>query len=197
MNRTQSFQRAQNHLLKSAEVKCATADYCLEDIVTAAERIVDTFRIGNKLLLCGNGGSAADCQHMATEFTSRLTKEFVRPALPAIALTLDSSFLTGFANDYGFDDVFVRLVEAFGKPGDVLLGISTSGNSTNVIRAVQAARSRQLITIALMGNGGALRDLVDVAITVPNDSTQYIQEAHLAVEHIICDLVEQALYGHS
>jgi len=187
INRDQSLRRAQGHLLESAEIKRATAAACLESIVTVAERIASAFRSGNKLLLCGNGGSAADCQHMATEFTNCLTKDFVRPALPAIALTLDSSFLTAFGNDFRFDDAFSRQVEADGKPGDVLLGISISGNSTNVIRAVQAAKAGQLNTIALIGNRGKLLDMVDLAVTIPSDSTQYIQEAHLAVE--------QALYA--
>jgi D-sedoheptulose 7-phosphate isomerase len=156
--------------------------------------IVQAFRAGGKLLLCGNGGSAADCQHMAAEFVSRLTKTFERPGLPAIALTTDSSFLTAYANDCGFDGVFERQVQALGQPGDVVLGISTSGNSPNVVRAVRRARAAGLRSIALTGDGGLLGSLADVAIAVPSTDTQHIQEAHLAIEHLICWLVERELF---
>jgi D-sedoheptulose 7-phosphate isomerase len=147
-----------------------------------------------KVLLCGNGGSAADCQHMAAEFVSRLTKEFERPGLPAIALTTDTSFLTAFANDCGFEGIFERQVQALGKPVDALIGISTSGNSPNVILAVEAARAASMRTIVLTGSNGRLAGIAHVAIAIPSTNTQYIQEAHLAVEHILCELVEQALF---
>lgn len=163
-------------------------------ILAAAKVIADTFRSGGKLLLCGNGGSAADCQHMATEFTSRLTKDFPRPALPAIALTTDTSFLTAFPNDVNFEDIFTRQVEALGKPGDVLLGISTSGNSPNVIRAAETARRIGLRVLTLTGAGGRLVTLADVAVAVPSNVTTHIQEAHLAIEHAICDTVERLLF---
>ena len=120
------------HLIASAEVKLRTGELCAEPILAAADLVAGAFRGGGKLLLCGNGGSAADCQHMAAEFTSRLSADFVRPALPAIAMTTDTSFLTAYANDFDFEGVFARQVEALSKPGDVLLGISTSGNSKNV-----------------------------------------------------------------
>ena len=166
-----------------------------EPILAGARLLVDCLHGGGKILICGNGGSAADCQHMATEFVSRLTKDFERPGLPAIALTTDTSFLTAFANDCGFEGVFERQVQALGKSGDVLVGISTSGNSMNVIRAVEAAQASKMHTIALTGCGGHLAGMADVAITVPSTNTQHIQEAHLAVEHILCDLVERAVFG--
>ena len=182
------------HLLEAAEVQRLAAEQCGPAILRAADLIAESFRQGGKLLLCGNGGSAADCQHLATEFTSRLSAEFVRPALPALALTTDTSFLTAYPNDYDFESVFARQVEALGKPGDVLLGISTSGGSKNVIRAVETARSRALKTVVLTGSRGPLRDLADVAVSVPSESTQHIQETHLAIEHLICHLVERALF---
>lgn len=183
------------HLLESAEVKREIAEKCIDSILTAANLIVDTFRSGGKVLLCGNGGSAADCQHVAAEFVNRLTVDFERPGLPAIALTTDTSFLTAFANDCGFEGVFERQVRTLGKPGDVLIGISTSGNSTNVIRAVEAARAANMRTIVLTGSSGRLAGMANVAISVPSANTQYIQEAHLAIEHILCGLVERYLFG--
>ena len=171
------------------------AERCVDSILAAADLIAETFRSGGKVLLCGNGGSAADCQHMAAEFVNRLTKDFERPGLPAIALTTDTSFLTAFANDCGFEGVFERQVQVLGKPGDALIGISTSGNSTNVIRAVEAARAADMQTIVLMGNNGRLAEMANVAISVPSANTQYIQEAHLAIEHILCGLVECSLFG--
>ena len=167
----------------------------LAQIAGGAARIASAFRDGHKLLLCGNGGSAADCQHMATEFVSRLTKERDRRALPAIALTTDTSFLTAFANDSGCDEVFARQVEAFGQPGDVLIAISTSGNSVNVVRAVEKAKGLSVVTIGLLGEGGALTGLVDWPIVVPSRDTQRIQETLLPIEHILCDLVEDELFG--
>lgn len=187
-------EKARAHLLESAEIKRLVTEECLDTILAASDLIADTFRSGGKVLLCGNGGSAADCQHMAAEFVSRLTKDFERPGLPAIALTTDTSFLTAFANDCGFDGVFERQVQALGKPADVLIGISTSGNSPNVIRAVEAAQAGDMRTIALTGSGGRLARIAHVAIAVPSTNTQYIQEAHLAIEHILCELVEQSLF---
>lgn len=186
---------ARDYLYASAEVKQRTAGECDEAVVAAAHVIAQAFQGDGKVLLCGNGGSAADCQHMAAEFVSRLTKDFDRPGLPAIALTTDSSFLTAFANDCGFDGVFERQVQALGRPGDVLIGISTSGNSPNVVRAVRLARARGLRSVVLTGAGGQLPSLADVAIVVPSTDTQHIQEAHLALEHLICSLVERALFS--
>lgn len=175
-----------------------TERQCAPAIQAAARLIADSFASGGKLLLCGNGGSAADCQHLAAEFTSRLTADFQRPALPAVALTTDTSFLTAFANDFAFEGVFARQVEALGKAGDVLLAISTSGNSKNVLRAIQRARKMGLATIALTGaDGGRARPLVDVAVCVPSDNTQHVQEVHLAVAHVICHLVERKLFART
>jgi phosphoheptose isomerase len=188
-------QRARAHLLASAEVKQRVVEQCLEAILAAAQLIAEAFESGGKVLLCGNGGSAADCQHMAAELVNRLTKDFERPGLPAIALTTDTSFLTAFANDCGFEGVFARQVQALGKGGDVLLGISTSGNSTNVLRAVETARAAHLRTVVLTGSGGRLAGMAQVAIVVPSTNTQHIQEAHLAIEHILCDLVERSLFS--
>jgi phosphoheptose isomerase len=191
----QSVTTVRSYLAESAEIKRLTADACADAIATAAEVITDAFRSGGKLLICGNGGSAADCQHMAAEFVSRLTKDFERPGLPAIALTTDTSFLTAYANDCGFEGIFTRQVQALGRPGDVLIGISTSGNSPNVIRAVDLAHTTGLRTVALTGSGGRLAKVADVAISVPSEDSQHIQETHLAIEHLLCMLVERALFG--
>src|SRR5262249_52268594 len=160
--------KARAHLLESAEIKQQIAEECLDSILAAADLITDAFRSGGKVLLCGNGGSAADCQHMAAEFVSRLTKDFERPGLPAVALTTDTSFLTAFANDCGFEGIFERQVQALGKPADVLIGISTSGNSPNVIRALKGAQATSMRTIALTGKGGHLTRIAHVTIAVPS-----------------------------
>lgn len=185
------------HCAESADVKQRMIDECGEAILAAADLIARIFAAGNKLLLCGNGGSAADCQHMAAEFTSRLSQDFVRPGLPAIALTCDTSFLTAYSNDFDFTGVFARQVQAIGRAGDVCLGISTSGNSKNVVAAFEEARSLGMKTIGLTGSGGRIQTMADVAIAVPSSRTQYVQEAHLAVEHVICYIVERAIYGES
>lgn len=190
-----ALERAQAHLLASAEVQRATAAGCLPSIVAAAAAIAAAFEAGGKLLLCGNGGSAAQCQHIAAELVGRLTRDVERRALPAIALTTDTALLTACGNDFGFETVFARQVEALQRPGDVLLAISTSGDSPNVVRAVEAARAAGLRTIALIGQGGRLAELAEVVIAVPSTSTQHIQEAHLAVGHVLCDLVERRLFG--
>ena len=188
-----AFRKIETHLLQSAEIKRQTAT-CAGSIAKAAEVIAGAFLSSGKLLLCGNGGSAADCQHIAAEFVSRLSKDLERRALPAIALTTDTSFLTAFSNDCGFEGIFERQVEALGSAGDVLIGISTSGNSPNVIRAAETARKRNMHTIALTGNSGRLAAIADIVIAVPSTDTQYIQEAHLTVEHILCELVEVILF---
>ena len=147
------------------------------------------------LLICGNGGSAADAQHLATEFVSTLTIDNPRPSIPAVALTTDSSLLTAIANDFGVEGVFARQVEALGRAGDVLIAISTSGNSANVVRAAERARSQDLRVIALTGaSGGTLAPLAEAAIRVPSTVTAHIQECHLAVEQLLALLVERALY---
>jgi phosphoheptose isomerase len=189
-----AFRKIESHLLQSGEVKRQTATSCAGSIARAAEAIAGTFLSSGKLLLCGNGGSAADCQHMAAEFVSRFSKDLERQALPAIALTTDTSFLTAFGNDCGFDGIFERQIEALGASGDLLIAISTSGNSPNVIRGVEAAKKKNMGTIALMGSSGRLAAIADIVIAVPSADTQYIQEAHLAVEHIVCELVEFILF---
>lgn len=182
------------HLLESADTLKKVADLCVDQVNEAAMEIVRTFKEGGKLLLCGNGGSAADCQHMATEFVSRLSKDFERPGLPAIALTTDTSFLTAFTNDCGYENVFARQVEVLGNPGDLLIGISTSGTSLNVIRALESARKGNMRTIFLTSTMNSTSGKSDIVIAVPATNTQYIQEAHLAIEHTICELVERTLF---
>ena len=183
-------------LIESAETKTKILKECKSDILTAVELLVNCFKNGNKLLLCGNGGSAADCQHIATELMIRLSHNFQRPALPAIALTTDTSNLTAGGNDIGFENVFARSVEGLGNQGDVLLAISTSGNSPNVIKAVEMAHKKGMKVISFLGgNGGKLKPLVDLPIVIPSHNTQRIQEGHITVAHIICELVEEELYG--
>ena len=147
-------------------------------------------------MLCGNGGSAADSQHLAAEFTSVLRQDFPRPGLAAIALTTDTSYLTARSNDFGFEQVYARLVESLGRPGDILVGISTSGNSGNIIAAFSVARDRCITTIGLTGaNGGKLAALSDILIAVPSTKTQHIQETHITIGHVICQLVEEQLFS--
>src|SRR4030095_13234149 len=185
------------HFKQSAELKLLTAEVCAADILLAADAIAEAFRAGGKLLICGNGGSAADAQHMAAEFVSRLTIDHDRPGLPAMALTTDSSILTAYANDFDFDGVFARQIQALGRREDVLLGISTSGSSKNVLQAVSEARRAGMKVIALTRQGGAVSAVADVSVRIPSSTTAHIQECHLAVEHVICHLVEQKLFGHT
>jgi D-sedoheptulose 7-phosphate isomerase len=160
-------------------------------VLEAAETIVHALKDQRKLLLFGNGGSAADAQHVAAEFIGRFQRE--RNALAAVALTADSSIVTAVGNDYGFDLVFTRQIEALGREGDVALGISTSGRSTNVVQALKAARRRQLTAIALTGrDGGPVGAAADIHINVPSDSTARVQEVHRTLLHVICDLVERS-----
>ena len=187
---------AQNHLLASAETKRQYAESSAGDLVKVGRLIAEAFGSGGKLMLCGNGGSAADCQHIAAEFTSVLTQTFNRKALPAIALTTDSSFLTARGNDYGFDSVFSRLVEAIGRPGDILIGSSTSGNSKNVLAAFDVARQMGIKTIGLTGRaGGKMADAADTVLRVPADVTAHIQECHIAMGHIIVTVVEKVMFN--
>lgn len=186
--------RARSHLLESADTKVQTADRCLESIGNAAEMIAMSLRSDGKVLLCGNGGSAADCQHLATEFTSVMQKDFYRPGMPAIALTTDTSYLTGFSNDFGYERLFERQVQTLGKQGDVLIAISTSGESPSIVYAVKAAIDLGIRTIALTGSEGQLASIANLAIAVPSADTQLIQEAHIAIEHALCDLVECLLF---
>ena len=156
--------------------------------------ILNAFKSDNKLLLCGNGGSAADAQHIAAELSGRF--EIDRKPLHAEALHVNSSFVTAVANDYGYEEVYSRMVEAIGKNGDVLLALSTSGNSKNVIRAIEKANSLGLITIGFSGNdGGAMQNLCKYNLIIPSDNTARIQEAHILVGHIICKLIEQKMFS--
>lgn len=185
-------------LRQSAEVKQKTIEVCCTDVLKAVDLIVDAYRAGHKLLFCGNGGSAADCQHLATELMIRLNHDITRPALGAISLCTDASNLTAAGNDIGFENVFARNVEGLGQPGDVLVAISTSGRSPNIIKAIEAARQRGMAVVGLSGgNGGRMRDICNVAIIVPSENTQRIQETHITLGHIICESVEQLLYGAS
>ena len=163
---------------------------CGDDIRQAADLCQDALEGGNKLFFCGNGGSAADCQHLAAELVVRFTRE--RQGLPAIALTTDTSILTACGNDYGYDRVFSRQVEALGRIGDVLLAFSTSGNSANVLEAVRRAQEEGMFTIGFTGvNGGKLAELCEVCITVPSDVTARIQEGHILLGHWLCDELER------
>lgn len=163
-------------------------------LVEAAERTALALRSGHKLMVAGNGGSAADAQHLAAEFVCRLCDD--RPAMRSVALTTDSSILTAVSNDYGYERVFARQVEALGQAGDVLLGISTSGNSPNVLRALEQGRKMDITTIGLTGrNGGRMPPLCEYCLRVPSDVTAHIQEAHLALEHIFSLLVERLYFA--
>ena len=162
----------------------------IEDIRVVADICKNALNEGNKILFCGNGGSAADAQHLAAELVGRFVKE--RESLPAIALTTDTSILTAIANDYSYDDVFSRQVAGLGQAGDVLIGISTSGNSKNVVKATELAKQKGLKTVAFTGEGGGiLGALCDAVIAVPSKTTARIQEMHILVGHIVCELVEE------
>ena len=183
-------------LAESAETKKKIAQGCLTDILISADTLAEAFKKGKKLLLCGNGGSAADCQHIAAEFVIRLGHKIQRPALPAIALTTDTSNLTAGGNDIGFENVFARSIEGLGREGDILLAISTSGNSPNVIKAVEKAHEKKMKVIGFLGGtGGKLKSMVDMPVVIPSSNTQRIQEGHITVAHIICELVEEELFG--
>lgn len=183
-------------LKESSELKLNIEKVCKEDTLQAVEAIASAYRNGKKMLLCGNGGSAADCQHIATELMIRLNHDIKRPALAAVALTTDSSNLTAGANDIGFENVFARNVEGLGSEGDILLAISTSGNSPNVVKAVEKAHEKKMFVVGFLGgSGGKLKDKVDLPIIIPSTSTQRIQEGHITIAHIICELVELELYG--
>lgn len=162
-------------------------------VVEAAKRMAVSLARDGKILICGNGGSAADAQHMAGEFMNRMLME--RPPLAAIALSTDSSILTAVSNDYSFDEIFSKQVQGLGKKGDVLIAISTSGNSSNILAAIEAARAKGLIVIGLTGrDGGKMADLCDVLLNVPHPSTPVVQEVHLAIEHLLCILCDHYLF---
>jgi D-sedoheptulose 7-phosphate isomerase len=182
------------HLASSADVQARAAGACGDAIAEGVRLIAASLRTGGKLMICGDGGSAADCHHMAAELTCRLTKDFQLPGIAALALTTDTSFVTACANDFGFDGVFERQVQALGRPGDALLGISTSGGSENVRRAMRLARRTGIVTIVLAGEGGPLANEADVAIVIPSNVTAHVREAMLPIEHVICHAVERELF---
>jgi D-sedoheptulose 7-phosphate isomerase len=195
VNAEQYRARATTYLDAAAALMGTLTTACLEDVLAAAAVLIDAFRDGHALLICGNGGSAADAQHLATEFVSALTLDHRRPAMRAIALTTDTSALTAIANDDGVERMFARQVEAIGSAGDVLLAISTSGRSPNILAAVRTATASGMSVIALTGEGGGdLAPLADVAITVPSRETAHIQECHLAIEQLLALLAERALF---
>jgi D-sedoheptulose 7-phosphate isomerase len=189
--------RVHQNFAASIATKQAAAESCAPAIAHAAQAITDSLIAGHKVLVCGNGGSAADAQHFASEMLNRFERE--RPGLPAIALTTDGSTLTSIANDYHYTDVFGKQIRALGQPGDVLLAISTSGGSANIIAALEAAADREMRKVALTGrDGGAVAGHLgetDVEIRVPGDSTARIQETHILVIHCLCDLVDSLLFG--
>lgn len=163
-------------------------------IVKIAEICTNALKNGNKIIFCGNGGSAAQSQHLAAELVGRY--KLNRPAMNSLSLTVDTSNLTAIGNDYGYDVVFSRQLEGVGKKGDVLFGLSTSGNSQNVVRAFEQAQKMQITTVALVGRkGGKMKDTADFAVCVPADTSAHIQEMHIAVGHLICDMIERKIYG--
>ena len=196
MKQTSNFEERVSELIQAsvAVKQKLLQDVALASMVAEASRvIVGALRQGNKVLLCGNGGSAADAQHIAAEFVGRFA--FDRPALPALALSVNTSCVTAIGNDYGFDLVFSRQIEALGKKGDVAIGISTSGNSINVLRAMSTSRKLGLRTIALTGcTGGKLKNEVDFCLCAPSTETPRIQECHMLVGHIISELVEHTIF---
>ena len=189
--------RIQQQFFDSADLKYAAAEILARPIADAAQALVGCITSGGKVLACGNGGSASDAQHFAAEFVGRFERE--RPGLAAIALNTDTSILTAIGNDYAFDAIFAKQVQALGAPGDVLLALSTSGNSANVLAAVEAAQAREMTVIALTGRGGGkLRERLtetDVHICVPHDRTARIQEVHILAVHCLCDAVDTQLLG--
>lgn len=168
---------------------------CRDSIQEAANMISKAFLAGSKVLICGNGGSAADSQHFAAEFVSAFSRDITRRGLPAIALTVDTSIITAFSNDFGFEGVFARQVEAYGRTGDVLISLSTSGSSQNCLQAVRKARLNGLSTVAFTRTSGAICAEVDISIEVPSTNTQHIQECHMVAYHVITEIVEESLFG--
>ena len=167
----------------------------LEQIEKITGVVTESFRNGNKVLFCGNGGSAADAQHLAAEFSGRFYTD--RDALPSEALHCNTSYLTAVANDYSYDVIYSRIIQGTGKPGDVLIGLSTSGNSKNIIKAMEVARQKGMITVSLTGaTGGKMKELSDYLVNVPSTDTPRIQESHIMVGHIICELVERNLFSN-
>ncbi|WP_310438981.1 D-sedoheptulose 7-phosphate isomerase [Sulfuricurvum sp.] len=189
-----------NYIIKQIADSAATKQAILENddlldtIVTVAQACVEVYRKGKKTILAGNGGSAADAQHIAAELVGRYG--FDRPSIPSLALTTDTSNLTAIGNDYGYDKVFSRQLEGMAQEGDLFIGISTSGNSQNIITAFESARDRGVTTVALVGrDGGKMAAMADFAIIIPSNATPRIQESHILVGHILCDIIEKELFG--
>lgn len=169
-------------------------EFMQQKIAEAVDAVAAAFNNGNKVLFCGNGGSAADAQHLAAEFSGRFYKD--RPALPSEALHCNTSYLTAVANDYSYDVIYSRIVEGTANKGDILIGLSTSGNSKNILNAFEAARAKQVITIGFTGSsGGKMKELSDILFNVPSADTPRIQESHIMIGHIICQLVEEKLFS--
>ena len=184
-----------NQIRESADVKNTMIVASVEDIEKAAEMMVKAVQNGNKILWCGNGGSAADAQHMAAELMGGL-RSHDRPAIQSIALTTDTSFITACSNDTDYESIFSRQIEGLGSTGDILMAISTSGNSRNVVKAVESCKEKGITVIVLTGKtGGVLKDMGDVTISIPSDDTQRIQEGQLLAEHILCEMVEKSVTG--
>ncbi|MGB8657519.1 MAG: SIS domain-containing protein [Candidatus Zixiibacteriota bacterium] len=185
----------QKEIQASVELKNRVKEELAEKIVETAEVLAECIKKGGKVLLCGNGGSAADAQHFAGELVVRLTSDYTRSAIPAITLSSDSFILTACANDFGFEQVFSRQIEALGKPEDVLVCISTSGNSPNLIKAAEKAKEKKMKTVGLLGgDGGELKCFSDLSIIVPSHATPRIQETHICICHILCELIEKELF---
>jgi D-sedoheptulose 7-phosphate isomerase len=198
VDRDRAARRAVEYLDDAASLMGTLSTACLDDVLAAGTLLVAAFRGGHALLICGNGGSAADAQHLATEFVSALTLDHTRPPMRAIALTTDTSALTAIANDYGVDHMFARQIDAIGSAGDVLLAISTSGESANILAAARSAAAAGIRVIALTGaTGGSLAPLADVAVKVPSTATGHIQECHLAIEQLLALIAERELYPES
>ena len=177
----------------NVKVKILDDNALLANIGKAVEICITTYKNNGKVLLCGNGGSAADAQHIAAELSGRFYYD--RPPLAAEALHVNTSFLTAVANDYDFSTVYSRLTEAMGREGDILIGISTSGNSENVVKAIETAKGKNMHTIALTGEkGGKLKEIADICICVPSDDTPRVQEAHILIGHILCEEIEKAIF---
>jgi D-sedoheptulose 7-phosphate isomerase len=195
LERGEASRRVRAHLEAGARLRRRVAEETSGALLDSAEMVTAALRAGGKVMLCGNGGSAADAQHIAAEFTNRLRAGMERQALAALALTTDTSFLTSHANDVGFATVFRRQVEALGRRGDVLIVISTSGHSENLIRAVEACPARGIETVGFLGgDGGRLHSAVDLPLVVPSEDGQLVQETHIALGHLLCDLVEYTLF---
>ena len=187
------IEKIKQQISASIAVKESMFQYCIEDIQSAASLMINSIRKEGKIFWCGNGGSAADAQHLATELMGGMTSHDRKP-IPSIALTTDSSFITAWSNDTGFESIFSRQIQGLGKAGDVLIGISTSGNSENVLAAVKQAKFKELSTIVFTGNsGGKINGVPDISINIPSEDTQRIQEAHIMVGQILCGLIEDDL----